>query len=153
MKIKTIGFGATKNTGNYNSLKVYFEAELESDEFIDTYMDALRALVAAELDLGDEFFTVRAQIRNKKLELANLVAAIDAAKIQLEDFTNKWHNLLEYFGASHPDIGTLLTGVAIVKPINFDEIDDGCDEEVDPCSDISCSDFSLFDEEDYNHNF
>jgi len=40
MKITKIGFGATKNTGNYNSLKVYFEAELESDEYIDTYMDA-----------------------------------------------------------------------------------------------------------------
>jgi|GEM_PF-3642455 hypothetical protein len=38
MKIKTIGFGATKNTGNYDNLKVYFEAELESDEYIDTYM-------------------------------------------------------------------------------------------------------------------
>jgi len=139
MIIKTIGFGATKNTGNYNNLKVYFEAELESDEYIDTYMDALRALVAEELDLGDEFSTVRTQIRNKKLELANLVAAIDVAKIQLEDFTNKWHNLLEYFGASHPDIGTLLTGVLIVKPINFDEIDDGYDEEVDAFSDIPCS--------------
>jgi len=139
MKIKTIGFGATKNTGNYNNLKVYFEAQLESDEYIDTYMDALRALVAAELNLGDEFSTVRAEIRNKKRELASLVAAIDASKIQLEDFTNKWHNLLEYFGASHPDIGTLLTGVPIVKPINFDEIDDGYDEEVDSFSDIPCS--------------
>jgi len=153
MKIKTIGFGATKNTGNYNSLKVYFEAQLESDEYIDTYMDALRALVAKELDLGDEFSTVRAEIRNKKRELADLVAAIDASKIKLEDFTNKWHNLLEYFGASHPDIGTLLTGVAIVKPINFDEIDDRYDEEVDSFSDIFCPDFPLLDEDGCDRNF
>ena len=153
MKIKTIGLGATKNTGNYNNLKVYFEAELESDEYIDTYMDALRALVATELDLGDEFFTVRTEIRNKKLELASLVTAIDAAKIQLEDFTNKWHNLLEYFGASHPDIGTLLTGVAIVKPINFDEIDDGYDEDIDSFSEILCPDFPLLDEEGCDHSF
>jgi len=99
-------------------------------------MDALRALVAAELNLDDELSTVRTQIRNKKLELADLVSSIDAAKIQLEDFTNKWTNLSEYFGSSHPDIGTLLTGVAIVKPINFDEIDDGYDQEVGAFSDI-----------------
>jgi len=153
MTIKTIGFGATKNTGNYNSLKVYFEAELEPHESIDACMDALRSLVAVELEFGDEFSTVRAQVRHKKLELANLVAAVDVAKIQLEDVTNKWNNLLEYFAVSHPEIGSILTGVTVVPQINFDEIDDGYDEEVDSFSDIPCSDFPLLDEEGCDHNF
>ena len=131
MKIKTIGFGATKNTGNYNSLKVYFEAQLESDEYIDTYMDALRALVAAELNLGDEFSTVRAEIRNKKRELADLVAAIHTARFELDLATNKWQNLLDYFAASHPAIGSIITGVSIGAQVNFDEIDDNDNDDYD----------------------
>lgn len=131
MKIKTIGLGATKNIGNYNSLKVYFEAELESDEYIDSYMDALRALVATELDLGDEFSNVRTEIRNKKRELADLVAAINTARFELELATNKWQNLLDYFAASHPAIGSIITGVSIATQVNFDEIDDDDDDDID----------------------
>lgn len=166
MKIKTIGFGATKNIGNYSSLKVYFEAELESDEYIDTYMDALRALASVELDLGDDFSTLRVQIRNKKRELADLVAAIDAAKFELDLATNKWQNLLDYFAASHPAIGSIITGVSIPAQVNFDEIDDDDNDdndtelpfepipfEVDSFSDIPCPDFPLLDEEGCDRNF
>lgn len=134
MKIKTIGFGATKNTGNYNSIKAYFEAELESNEYIATCMDDLRALVATELDLGDEFSILRAQVKNKKRELADLVAAIDAAKIQLQVFTNQWNVLLEYFSASHPEIGTLLAGMHIAFQIDFDKIDNDDNLEVESLS-------------------
>jgi|GEM_PF-6037683 hypothetical protein len=87
-------------------------------------MDALRALVAAELDLVDEFSTVRTEIRNKKRELADLVAAIDAAKFELDFATNKWQNLLDYFAGSHPEIGSIISGVSIAAQVNFDEIDD-----------------------------
>jgi hypothetical protein len=117
-------------------------------------MDALRALVAAELDLDDEFSNVRTEIRNKKRELADLVVAIDLAKIQLEVATNKWQNLLDYFAASHPAIGLIITGVAIAPQINFDEIDDVyTDEELYDFSQIPCPDFPLLDEEGYDRNF
>jgi len=150
MKITTVGLGSSQD---YGRLKVYFEAQLEPDESIDESLDALRVLVAAELNLGDEFSTVRNEIRNKKRELADLVAAIGLAKIQLEVATNKWQNLLDYFAGSHPAIGSIITGAPIVAQINFDEIDDGYDQEVDSFSDIPCPDFPLLDEEGYDRNF
>jgi len=128
MKIKTIGLGATKNIGNYNNLRAYFEAELDSDDSLDESIDSLRKLLASELDLSDEFSDLRNEIRKKKLELADLTSSLDVARTNLEIATNKWNNLLEYFAVSHPDIGSFITNVAIAPQINFDEIDDDNDE-------------------------
>lgn len=130
MKIKTIGFGATKNTGNYNSLRAYFEAELEPDDSLEESIDSLRKFLALELDLDDEFSGLRNEIKKKKIELADLTFSLAAVSLNLEIATNKWNNLLEYFALSYPDIGSFVTGVAIAPQINFDEVDED-DEDVD----------------------
>ena len=134
MKIKTIGFGCTKNLGNYQNLRVYMEAELEDeDEDVDVALDMLRTRVAEEIDLGDEYRNLRMEIADKKIELANLISSIERLKSELEVATNKWTRLVEYFSASDStDIGSFITGVAITPQINFDEIDnddDDCDDD------------------------
>jgi len=130
MKIKTIGFGCTKNLGNYQSLRVYMEAELEVEDVdVDVALDTLRTRVAEEVDLGDEYRDLRMEIADKKSELSNLVNSIERLNLDLEIATNKWNNLVEYFAVSHSDIGSFITGVAITPQINFDEIDN--DDESD----------------------
>ena len=44
MKIKTIGYGCTRNTGNYETLKFYLEAEINGDENWEECFVQLRKL-------------------------------------------------------------------------------------------------------------
>ncbi|AFZ12620.1 hypothetical protein Cri9333_1735 [Crinalium epipsammum PCC 9333] len=42
MKITTIGYGTTRNIGNYENCKVYLEAEVNEGENVDEVLSALR---------------------------------------------------------------------------------------------------------------
>ncbi|MEG4319746.1 MULTISPECIES: hypothetical protein [unclassified Microcoleus] len=75
MNITKIGFGITKNLGNYQNLRIYLEADLELGEDADIALDVLRTRVADEANFGDEYRHLRERIVTGKIELSELVIA------------------------------------------------------------------------------
>ncbi|TAE84151.1 MAG: hypothetical protein EAZ83_06885 [Oscillatoriales cyanobacterium] len=100
MKTTKVGFGVTKNLGNYENFRIYIEADLEPGEDCTLALDFLRTRVAAEAGFPQEYLDLRSKVFDAKCELSVLVRKLEEVKLDLEVATSKWSNLVNYFSSS-----------------------------------------------------
>ena len=99
MKITKIGFGYTKNEGNYENSKIYLEAQLEDWENASQSLDILRSQVAAEMKLPKHLHDLREQVSYQKTTLKNLRIQVKKEEENLERAQRAWENFSEFLTA------------------------------------------------------
>lgn len=99
MKITKIGFGYTKNEGNYQNSKIYLEAQLEEWENASQSLDILRSQVAAEMKLPEVLHDLRKQVIHQKTTLRNLRIQVKEEQENLEQAQRAWENFSEFLTA------------------------------------------------------
>lgn len=107
MKITKIGFGYTKNEGNYQNSKIYLEAQLEEWENTSQSLDILRSQVAAEMKLPEVLHDLREQVIHQKTTLRNLRIQVKKEQENLEQAQRAWENFSEFLTAHGVNPGTL----------------------------------------------
>lgn len=107
MKNYRIGFGHTKNTGNYQNDRAYIEAELEEWESIEESMDRLRSEVARELNVRGQLLNLKERIHTREKDLEKLDRQVEAAEQKLERAERAWENFSEFLTAHGVNADTL----------------------------------------------
>ncbi|MEG4329357.1 hypothetical protein [Microcoleus sp. herbarium5] len=107
MKITKIGFGYTKNLGNYENCKVWLEADLEDWENPSESLDVLRTRVAEELELPHEWHELKHQLAKQMASIETFNSIIESKKIQLAKAEEVWDNFAEFLTAHGVDASTL----------------------------------------------
>ena len=96
MKIRKIGFGQTKNLGNYQNQKIFLESELEDWEDSSQSLDLLRERVAEELDLGDRWRGLRAKAIREGAALQVIENQIKFKQEKLDELERRCDGLTEF---------------------------------------------------------
>ncbi|MEG4121902.1 hypothetical protein QUA43_31125 [Microcoleus sp. N9_B4] len=107
MKITQIGFGYTKNLGNYENCKVWLEAHLEDWEDPSESLDILRTRVAEELELPYKWHELKHQLAKQQASIETFNSIIESKKIQLAKAEEAWDNFAEFLTAHGVDPVTL----------------------------------------------
>lgn len=107
MKINRIGFGYTKNLGNYENCKIWLEAELEDWEDALESLNILRTQVAKELQLPEKWHDLKGELATKMSFLKSLTSQIEDKKVALAQSQEAWDNFAEFLTAHGVDPVTL----------------------------------------------
>lgn len=107
MRATKIGFGYTKNEGNYENSKVWLEAELEDWESASESLNILRSQVAEELKLPREWHDLRGKISRQEETLKSYELKIQEAEKRLEQAQRAWDNFSEFLTAHRVNPKTL----------------------------------------------
>lgn len=107
MKITKIGFGYTKNLGNYENCKVWLEAHLEDWENPSESLDILRTRVSEELELPHKWHDLRNKLEKQTASLEALTSEIEFKKVELARAQEAWDNFAEFLTAHGVDPVTL----------------------------------------------
>lgn len=107
MKITKVGFGYTKNEGNYENSKVYLEAQLEDWEDASQSLNILRSQVAEELKLPERLRDLRNKVDYQERTLRNLSIQVLKEKENLERAQRAWETFSEFLTAHGVDPQTL----------------------------------------------
>ncbi|MEG5048846.1 hypothetical protein [Microcoleus sp. B4-C1] len=107
MKINRIGFGYTKNLGNYENCKVWLEADLEDWEDPQESLNCLRNRVAQELKLPDKWHDLILKLAAQMASLEALTSKIESKKAELAKAEEAWDNFAEFLTAHGVDPVTL----------------------------------------------
>ncbi|WP_373534744.1 hypothetical protein [Microcoleus sp.] len=107
MKNYRIGFGHTKNVGNYQNDRAYIEAELEEWENIEESMDRLRSEVARQLNVRGQLLNLKERIHTREKDLEKLDHQVQMAEQKLERAQRAWENFSEFLTAHGVDPETL----------------------------------------------
>ena len=96
MKIKTIAYGVTHNTGNYENIKLYAEAEVEDWENPEETLNHLRNWVKGQVNQHREVDDLREKKNRieRQLDEYNWKLAIAAEK--WKSLTEKWDEAVAF---------------------------------------------------------
>ncbi|MEG4448551.1 hypothetical protein QUA52_06750 [Microcoleus sp. N9_A3] len=103
MRITRIGFGYTKNLGNYENCKVWLEADLEDWEDASESLNILRDRVAQELELPDKWHDIKGKLARETAFLETITASIRSKKAELAKAEEIWNNFAEFLTAHGVD--------------------------------------------------
>jgi len=137
MKIDRIGYGETINTGNYENIKPYFEAELEPWEDPIKSLEILKAKCReAENQKRDlEDYKAQAEKVQSRLYWAN--QALKRAKERWEAITLDWERLmfvLQTVGFDEEKIRSLkdnFPNTPDFRPVGIEDVKNDDDEDDD----------------------
>lgn len=107
MKIKRIGFGYTKNLGNYENCKLWLEADLEDWENPSESLEVLRNRAAQELGFPDEWHNLKDKIAQQVAALESIASAVESEKAKLVKAEQAWRNFAEFLTAHGVEPDTL----------------------------------------------
>lgn len=103
MKINRIGFGYTKNLGNYKNCKVWLEADLEDWEDPSESFNLFRDKVAQELNLPDKWHDLKGKFNQQSQALEATNAALNKSQEKLKEAQEKWEEFAAFLVAHGVD--------------------------------------------------
>ena len=152
MQIRKIGFGQTKNLGNYQNQKLYLEAELEDWEDPSESLNLLRERVAEELDLGDRWRDLSRKAISRGAELQVIENQITFKQEKLTELEARYRAFTEFlkWHGVNPDTLTIehydeQKRLAHTKRTDLEELTD--------LSLIASADDDDDDDDDHEYNY
>lgn len=130
MKIDRIGYGATLNTGNYESMKLYLEAEIESWEDPIECINILKQKLLETVRRKEEAADYEERAERAERRVSNANYQLEKAKKtwqEIVDAKEKAIALLESFGVGEDKLSTIkyhFPSTPSFDPVKINDDDD-----------------------------
>jgi hypothetical protein len=96
MKITTVGYGTTRNTGNYENQKLYLEAEIGEGEEATTILKELEERVNQHVSVTVDVKSLEGQKYALNCQLETIKRKILLAKTAWQELESQWKEAEEF---------------------------------------------------------
>lgn len=110
MKINRVGYGATLNTGNYENVKLYLEAEVEEWEDPIKCIEVLKQKLLETVRRKEEATDYEERVERARRRISNINYKLGKAKHtwqEIIDAKEKAINLLDTFGVAEEKLSMI----------------------------------------------
>lgn len=122
-RIVEIGFGLTKNIGNFQSVRADIRYRLVDGESYELAVDRLRTKLSQQMEMQPSYENLLDEISDKKRELANLARSCEESLDRFKKLDDLWQKISDEFRVNFPEISTLLSSyVKFASPALVDSV-------------------------------